>query len=46
MAALPIRLRLIGLDKVLEVSPSATQQQIRDAYKKYDPHVGNRMTSL
>jgi hypothetical protein len=27
---------LIGLaDKVLEVNPKATQQQIRDAYKKY-----------
>ncbi|KAL8843621.1 MAG: hypothetical protein Q9170_000125 [Blastenia crenularia] len=27
-------LRLISIDKVLDISPTATQQQVRDAYKK------------
>ncbi|KAI4208350.1 MAG: hypothetical protein LQ348_000201 [Seirophora lacunosa] len=30
-----LHLRLIGQDKVLDISPNATQQQVRDAYKKH-----------
>lgn len=30
--------RLICLDKVLDIPPNATQQQVRDAYKKSVAH--------